>query len=114
MPKSAFDPTVPTVPATTNLPSGVTATWPLTNPYCQPPLGPQLVSYVIGPVSAGPLADAVIVTVWVPSRKVSSTDAIGNVADVCPAGMVTDAGTVASLVSLLLRLTTSAWSSGRP
>jgi hypothetical protein len=43
IPKSALDPTVPTVPATTILPSGVTATRPRTNPLVHPLL-PHVVS----------------------------------------------------------------------
>src|SRR5271157_2135030 len=52
-----------------------------------------------------PAAVAAIVAFWIPSMFVSAAMAMANEADVCPAGIVTAAGTVASPVSLLERLT---------
>ncbi len=45
-----------------------------------------------------------IVTDWGPSRSESSTAAMANCADAWPAGMTTEAGTVASVVSLLRKV----------
>ncbi len=55
-----------------------------------------------------PVAEAVIVTVCVPSTIASSTAAKVTVTEDCPAGIVTVAGTVASVVSLLDRFTVRA------
>jgi hypothetical protein len=55
-----------------------------------------------------PAAVAVMVTVWFPSVMPSETLAMGNVALLVPAGMVTVAGTVASVVLSEARFTTSA------
>ena len=52
-----------------------------------------------------PVEVALMFTVCVPSSRASSTALISKVADACPAGIVTVAGTVASEVSSLLRLT---------
>ena len=54
---------------------------------------------------ASPLAAAVIVTVCVPSTSLSSSAVMSNVALFWPSRMVTVAGTVTSVVSLLVRLT---------
>src|SRR4051812_38088417 len=63
-------------------------------------------------VAVKPDADAVIVADWVPSGTVASTAATAKVTADCPAGMVTVAGTDASVVSLLESVTTSGWPSG--
>ena len=55
-----------------------------------------------------PAALAVITIGWVPSLTSSLTPLIVNVAVSCPAAMVIEAGTTASLVSLEVRLTVSA------
>ena len=51
------------------------------------------------------MADAVTVTDWVPSTVDSLTPVISKVTESLPSGMVTLAGTVASVVSLLVKLT---------
>ena len=55
-----------------------------------------------------PLAEAVIVAVSLPSICSSLTTVTGNVAEVAPAGIVTVAGTVSLLISLLRSETVSA------
>ena len=52
-----------------------------------------------------PVAEAVIVTVWLPSLIPSLIPVIVKVAEVCPAAIVTVLGTVASVVLLELRVT---------
>jgi hypothetical protein len=52
-----------------------------------------------------PLAAASILTDWVPSATLSSTRITEKVTEPWPSGIVTVAGTVASLGSLLLKLT---------
>ena len=54
------------------------------------------------------VASAEIVTVWGPSKIASSTAVRVTEAETCPMGMMSVAGTVASEVSLLKRLTVSA------
>ena len=56
-----------------------------------------------------PASEAVIVTSCVPSTSPSSTASIEKVTDASPAGIVTESGTVASVVSSLDRLTTSSF-----
>ena len=56
---------------------------------------------------ANPADDAETVTGWVPSRIESSTGLMPNVAAACPAAIVTDAGTVACVASLLASATVS-------
>lgn len=53
-------------------------------------------------------AVAVMVAFWGPSAIPSATAKTLNVAELCPAGITTETGTVASVVSLLLRLTVRA------
>jgi hypothetical protein len=57
---------------------------------------------------ANPLAEAVIVTVWVPSATASSNTSKLTTAEVWPAGIVIVGGTIPSVASLLMRLTTNA------
>jgi len=54
-----------------------------------------------------PVADAVIVTCWLPSAKESLVAIAKNIIEFAPAGMVTEFGTVAAVVSLLRSVTTS-------
>ena len=60
-------------------------------------------------------ADAVMIAVCVRSLNVSFTPVIVNVVESEPAGIVTEAGTVASVVSLLTKFTTKSFNgSGNP
>ena len=55
-----------------------------------------------------PVAEAVIVTCWLPSAMESLVAVAMNVMELAPAGIVTEIGTVAAVLSLLRRVTTSA------
>ena len=69
-------------------------------------------SRVIAPSGVVTPVQAVRADRWVPSKRVSFIAAIGKVADADPAGIVTDTGMVASVVSPLRSDTISAASTG--
>ena len=55
---------------------------------------------------------AVMIAVWLPRSRPLFTAAIGKLAESCPASITTDAGTVAAVVSLLVRTIVIGWTAG--